>query len=199
MPVYNNKPTSAICATLSELERQEGNVDRAKEILLYGLKTCFTEKGQLLLALAWLEEDAYNNPDEAYKLIELAQKQEPKSVQVLVAKANMELRLNKFANARATLHQATKLPSDDGKHYTMLGTLEAESGNFREAQRLLLEGARLFPGDFFLLQRLGTLEAKHGSAKRAQEIFSEAIVIQPHAPTFVAWAILEETLGNMVR
>lgn len=105
--------------------------------------------------------------------------------------------MNKFSQAKSTLIAATKLVSEDGKHFTMLGTLELESGNIKEAQQVLLEGTKLYPGDFFLLQRLGTLEAKYGSVEKAREIFSRAITIHPHAPTFVAWAILEESQGSL--
>jgi len=33
---------------------------------------------------------------------------------------------------------------------------------------------------------------------KARELFERSVVIQPHAPTFVAWAILEETEGNKI-
>ena len=196
-PVFEKKPTSAICTSLADLERQEGNIDKAKDVLVYGLKKCRSEKSKMLLALAWLEEEAYNNPQEAYKLIDLAIKSDPNNVRVHLAKANMELRLNRFTQAKNTLYAATKLVSEDGKHFTMLGTLELESGNIKEAQSILEEGTKLYPGDFFLLQRLGTLEAKYGSVTKAREIFSRAITIHPHAPTFVAWAILEESQGML--
>ncbi len=199
LPVYSNKPTSAICVLLAELEKQEGNFGRAKEILLYGLKHCIYDKSQILLSLAWLEEGSFDNFDEAYKLIELALEKDSNNVKIYIAKANMELRSNKFNLARNTLYEALKLPkAEDGKHYTMLGTLEIECGNYKEAQRVLLEGSKLFPGDFYLLQRLGSLEAKYGSASRARDIFSKAVIIEPHAPTFVSWAIMEEELGNLV-
>jgi predicted Zn-dependent protease len=83
-------------------------------------------------------------------------------------------------------------------HYTMWATLEIDSGNFREARVLLEEGSEKFPGDQFLLQRWGALESKFGSVKKARELFDRSIVIQPHAPTFVAWAILEEDQGILV-
>lgn len=196
-PVFRRRPTSAIAICYADMERREGNIDKANEILLQALKTCKYDKCDILLSLAWLEEDALGNPEEAYNLIDMALKQQPSNIKIYIAKANMELRLNKFAKARQTLQHALTLQSDDGKHYTMLGSLELELGNYREAQRVLLAGVALFPGDFFLLQRLGALESKHGSAKRARDIFNRAIMIQPHAPTFVAWAILEESLGNL--
>ena len=62
--VVEAKPTSALCVSLSELERQLGNVERAKEVLVHGLNNCDKERSKLLLALAWLEEDAFNNPIE---------------------------------------------------------------------------------------------------------------------------------------
>lgn len=71
-----------------------------------------------------------------------------------------------------------------------------ESGNLEGARQALEEGARLFPGDVYLLQRYGTLEAKLGEIDKARELFQKSVMIQPHAPTFVAWAILEEEIGN---
>ena len=121
------------------------------------------------------------------------------NIRVHVAKASMELRSGRINEARATLRHATALQSEDGVHYTMWATLEIDSGNFREARRLLEEGAEKFPGDQFLLQRWGALESKFGSVRKARELFDRSIVIQPHAPTFVAWAILEEDQGILVR
>lgn len=121
LPVVRHRPTAAVCVSLSDLEKQEGNFDKAKEILLTGLQKCWKDRSKLLLSLAWLEEDTFNNLEEACKLIDLAMQQEPQNVRVYMAKANMELRMNKFNKARATLYEALKLESEDGKHYTMLG------------------------------------------------------------------------------
>jgi predicted Zn-dependent protease len=72
-----------------------------------------------------------------------------------------------------------------------------ESGNINGARRVLEEGSKLYPGDQFLLQRWGTLEAKHGDVTKARFLFEKSVTIQPHAPTFVAWAILEEEEGRV--
>lgn len=197
--VVKERPTSALCVSLAELERQLGDSERAREVLLHGLNKCDKERSKLLLALAWLEEDAFDNAVEAKKLIDEAMIVDRNNVRVHVAKASMELRSGRINEARSTLRQATALQSDDGVHYTMWATLEIDSGNFREARRLLEEGAEKFPGDQFLLQRWGALESKFGSVLKARELFDRSIVIQPHAPTFVAWAILEEDQGILVR
>ena len=193
--VVQTRPTSALCVSLSELERQLGNADRAKEVLVHGLNNCDKERSKLLLALAWLEEDAFDNPLEAKKLLNDALRLDKNNVRIHVAKAGMELRANKVLEARETLRRATALSSEDGQHYTMWATLEIDAGDVREARRLLEEGAAKFPGDQFLLQRWGALESKHGSVMKARELFDRSIIIQPHAPTFVAWAILEEDQG----
>jgi tetratricopeptide (TPR) repeat protein len=193
--VVRNRPTSAICVSLSELERQLGSPESAKAILLHGLKKCNQERSKLLLALAWLEEDAFCNQNEATKLISEAIKIDANNVRVYVAKASMELRLQRKEDARKTLRHCISLPSDDGQHFTMLGTLELEMGNIVEAKRVLEEGSHRFPGDKFLLQRWGTVEAKFGNVDKARQLFEKSVLIQPHAPTFVAWAILEEQEG----
>jgi tetratricopeptide (TPR) repeat protein len=196
--VFDHKPTGAICIALAELEREHGSPAVAKKILQTGFEKCYDQRTEILLALAWLEEEAFQNPNEAYALLNQALIYDPKNVRAYLAKANMELRIKQYTKAKLTLQQAILLPSDDGKSYTMLGTLELESGNIDEARKILIEGTNLFPGDFYLLQRLGTLEAKYGNSEKARNIFRQAIKIHPHTPTFVAWAILEENLGNLV-
>lgn len=197
--VVAQRPTSALCVSLAELDRQLGNPERAREVLRHGLKRCDKERSKLLLALAWLEEDAFENSQEASELVEEALKIDGNSVRVHVAKASMELRMRRPNEARRTLQRATTLQAEDGQHYTMWGTLELEAGYPEEARSVLEEGARKYPGDQFLLQRWGTLEAKHGDRAKARDLFCRSASIQPHAPTFVAWALLEEEEGLTVR
>ena len=71
-----------------------------------------------------------------------------------------------------------------------------EANNLPAAREILEKGVQLFPGDIFLLQRYGTIEAKLGDVDKARELFQRSVMIQPHAPTFVAWAILEEEAAN---
>ena len=84
--------------------------------------------------------------------------------------------------------------------YRRWGSLELERGGRGpvEAQRILTEGATLFPRDHFLLQRWGSLEAKLGHSDQARTLFQRSAEIQPHAPTYVAWAILEEKESLLV-
>lgn len=190
------KPTATICISLSELERQLGNADKAKEILTQGLLTVNKERSKMLLSLAWLEEDAFGKIDVAAELVEEAMQIDKYNVRVHIAKASLQLRQNKVHLARETLKQATTLSSDDAQHYTMWSTIEAESGNYDMARKILEKGAKQYPGDQFLLQRWGTIEAKHGSVAKARLLFAKSVQIQPHAPTYVAWAILEESEGQ---
>lgn len=196
--VVNKRPTAAICISLAELERQLGRPEIARDVLLRGIDYCNKEKSTLLLSLAWLEEDAFNRVDEASAMIDEAIQLDPLNVRIYVAKASLLLRRQKVSEARATLKAAANLKSIDGQHYTMWSTLELECGNAATARMILQEGAKLYPGDQFLLQRWGTLESKLGNIEKARELFEKSVLIQPHAPTFVAWAILEENEGVMV-
>ena len=196
--VVAKKPTSALCVSLAEVERILGAPEKARETLQYGLQSCSKEKSKLLLALAWLEEDVFNNQDIATQHIEEALTMDPNNVRVYVAKASMELRQGNEDAARRTLSYASSLDADDGQHYTMKATLELECGNVEECKNILREGSQKFPGDHFLLQRWGTVEAKYGSLKKARSLFERSTTIQPHAPTFVAWAILEEQEGERI-
>lgn len=196
--VVNRRPTAALCVSLAELERALGRPEEARDVLLSGIENCQTEKSTLLLSLAWLEEDAFDKPDEAAAMIDEALHLDSKNIRVYIAKASILLRQQKVSEARAVLQACAGLKSDDGQHYTMWSTLELEDGNPSEARTILQEGARLYPGDQFLLQRWGTLESRLGNIEKARELFAKSVLIQPHAPTFVAWAILEEGEGIKV-
>ena len=197
--VVYQQPTAELCVSLSELQRQLGDADKAKEVLIHGLNKCTKDRSKLFLSLSWLEENAFSNGPEARKLMDEALRLDPSNVKVHVAKANMELRAGRVDEARSILRKAVHLPSKDGQHYTLWATLEIDAGNVAEAQSVLEEGSVRFPGDQFLLQRWGCLESKYGCACKARDLFDRSAKIQPHAPTYVAWAILEEEHGNKVR
>lgn len=80
------KPTSAICVSLAELERQQGHPELAKRVLEHGLRRCSKDRTQLLLALAWVEEDCFRNIDKAYAILDEAIDEDPKDVKVYIAK-----------------------------------------------------------------------------------------------------------------
>ena len=69
-----------------------GEPEKAKQTLLEGLNQCQKEKSKMLLSLAWLEEDAFDNTEVALDLITKAMKIERSNVRVYIAKANLELR-----------------------------------------------------------------------------------------------------------
>ncbi len=194
--LVKKKPTAALCVTLSEQERKRGQVELAREILLDALHTCGQERSKIYLALAWLEENIFHNIGLALEYISEGMKADGyDNVRAYVAKASLELRCNQLELAKATLENATKMQAEDGQHYTMWSTIELESGNVDKARSIIEEGARRYPGDQFLLQRWGSFEAKHGNSSVARKLFEKSVVIQPHTPTFVAWATLEEAEG----
>lgn len=195
--VIKVKPTSPLCVSLAEIERLQGEPEKARETILYGLKKCTSDRSKLYLALAWLEEDAFKNFFKAKKYIQDAIVNDSQNVRCYIAKASYELRQHEIENARKTLHLACNLKfAEDGQHYTMLSTLEYDQNNIPEAIRVLEEGARKFPGDQYLIQRWGAIESKTGNIQKARELFKKSVDIKPHAPTFVAWAILEEEEGS---
>eukprot|EP01041_Mallomonas_annulata_P003417 gene3417-6780_t len=193
--VVNIRPTAALCVALADIQRLQGFPENSKDTLLYGLRRCRTERSKILLALAWLEEDVFNNVREASKWLEEAIEIDKLNVKIYLAKANMELRQHRIEDARKTLDITRNLPSQDAQHYTMLSSLEIDHGSIERAIVVMEEGARKFPGDQYLLQRWGSVESKRGNIKKARELFERSIQIKPHAPSFVAWAMLEEEQG----
>ena len=123
----------------------------------------------------------------------------------------MYLRRHNTTAALKILQMTESLEAEDGKHFTMWSTLESDCGNLKEARRIIELGGEVtpshqlykivmifdilasrFPGDPFLLQRWGTLESQLGNFTAARDLFMKSVEIKPHAPTFVAWAMLEE-------
>lgn len=197
--VIVSKPTPELYISLAEIYTIQGKKDEARSTLQHGLEKFKYDKLKILLSLASLEEEVFSNTEEAMKLINLALSIDKKDIRIYVAKASIEIREKDFESARKTLQSTQNLQADDGKHFTMWSTLELRSGNVTEALRVLQLGSSKFPGDPFLLQRWGTVEAKCGDSVAARNLFRKSIQIRPHAPTFVAWAILEESEVRKVR
>ena len=143
--VVQQRPTAALCVALAELERQLGRREVARELLLDALRRCRTERSKILLALSWLEEDAFADLPRARKLLDQAIEIDGKNVRVHVAKANMHLRRGETQLARQTLRSATALPAEDGQHYTMWSTLELDAGNVAQARSVLQRGGEGAP------------------------------------------------------
>lgn len=196
--LVNTKPTSAVCVSLSEMERKAGNIAKAKQILLDGLERCDEEVSKLYLSLAWLEEDSFHNFDKAVEYLDKALEIEPYNTRVFIARASLAVRNNKVDEARKILQQAAEtipISKGDGQIYTMWSTIELECGNLAKAREVIMRGYQLYPGDHFLLQRWASFESKIGNVEKARELFEKSVLLKPHAPTFVAWAILEENEG----
>lgn len=215
----SKKPTGPICISLAEVERSLGNANTAKSILEQALQTCpLADHVAIYLCLAWVVEDAFKQVNLAYDLIERAIKINPLHIPAYIAKANVALRHRNVDLAKRTLYHSLSLHTDqqlklqhrnltylnhnkdaistDGHHYTMLATIELECGEVETAKRIIEEGAKLYPNDHFLLQRWGSIEAKHGNISLARLLFARSIKMKPHAPTYVAWALLELSQVN---
>ena len=101
--MFEKKPTAAICVALADLERQLGNPERARAVLQDGLgravdaasaasastsigaaavATAAGERSKMLLALAWLQEDAFSETGPAFALIDEAFQLDPLNVKV---------------------------------------------------------------------------------------------------------------------
>lgn len=196
--IVQKQPTATLCVELANMETKLGHKDAARNILLDGLQRCRADLSILYLALAWLEEDAFHNIPQAQEYLQGALEIDPSNVRVHIAKASLELRQGNINVARETLRLATTIRSEDGPQYTMWSTLELEAGNLSRAREIIEEGAQRYPGDHFLLQRYASLEAKYGNRTKAKALFERSVLVKPHAPSFVAWAILEEEEGNEI-
>jgi len=79
----------------------------------------------------------------------------------------------------------------DGRLFNAWANLEVKAQRFPAARRILSEGITLFPRDHSLLQSAGKVEERVGNITGARNLYSASLMIQPSAPTLVAYAMLE--------
>eukprot|EP00900_Chrysochromulina_parva_P012275 jgi/Chrpa1/21048/Chrysochromulina_OHIO_Genome00009061-RA len=161
------------------------------------------------LLLAWSQlERAAGNVSAARRLLQTARKYAPQSARVRLPLAALEAASGEASAARAAFADAVELPgahrSDDGaggfsELFNAWAVFEAKLGDVPAALEVLRRARKRYPRDPSLLQTLGTLQQRAGDLDGARASFSQSLAILPHAPTFVAYALLEASLGNIER
>jgi tetratricopeptide (TPR) repeat protein len=191
--VIKSRPTTELYSSLAETYIAINEYDKAKSTLMQALASPKVDRSKILLSLASMEEVVFKNLTSAKELIDEAMSIDDENVNIYISKANIEMKQFDYVAARKTLSHASKIDAVDGKHYMLWSTIELESGNYVLASEILEEGSSKYPSDPFILQRWGIVEAKLGNNKKARQLFAKSAQIRPHAPTFVAWAMLEES------
>ena len=81
-------------------------------------------------------------------------------------------------------------PVKDGRLFNAWAKLESKT-NLHEARKILVRGMKMYPRDYKLLQAAGNIEERLGNVTAARDLYSASLHIEPHAPTLIAYAMLE--------
>ena len=95
----------------------------------------------------------------------------------------------KSNNNKSSSHE-TLFPVKDGRLFNAWAKLESKT-NLHEARKILIRGMKMYPRDHKLLQAAGNIEEKLGNVTAARDLYSASLHIEPHAPTLIAYAMLE--------
>ncbi len=80
--------------------------------------------------------------------------------------------------------------------YNLWASLEAKHGETERAMAVLEEAVGKYPQDAVLHQSRGALHARRGDRAAARAAFNASVSATPHAPAYVAWALLEAAEHN---
>ena len=78
----------------------------------------------------------------------------------------------------------------DGILFNACAKLESNS-NLREAKKILRRGMKMYSKDHTLLQATGNIEERPRNVTAARDLYSASLLIEPSAPTLIAYAMLE--------
>ncbi|KAL3919789.1 MAG: hypothetical protein SGILL_003577 [Bacillariaceae sp.] len=82
-------------------------------------------------------------------------------------------------------------PSEDGRVFNALATLEIQQRRYKAAREVLGKGMDLYPFDHNLYTAAGKVEEMLGNKTAARQFYGESLQLEPSAPTLVAFALLE--------
>lgn len=200
--------TAALVCSLGELLIAKKEYKKVRDLYVSNLVRLKTEreKTEVYLAYAWLEERYFQNFDRAEELIQQSLAASPSSSLAHVALARLEGRrrqkhqgnevksatIRRLANAciRAENDDSMTQPAD-GRVFNAWANIEVRSRRFSAARKILRRGLERYPKDYSLLQAAGKVEEHFRNYTGARTLYSSSLLVEPSAPTLVAYAILE--------
>lgn len=203
---YGRRPQAEVCVAWASLEAHLGHIDRARELFSQGAqheqRSGADGGGRVELLLAWADiERSAGNSSHARALLNSALERAPRSPKIHTAIAHLEAARGDEVAARAAFTAGAALsPHAVGEKtaevFNAWASHEARRGELGRALAIVERGRRRHPRDPSLLQTLGTLHRRAGNTTAARASFEEAVRLRPHAPTFVAWGLMEADLGR---
>ena len=166
-----------------------------------------SELVELLLAWSSLERAA-GNITSARGLLETARARAPINPKVPLEMANLEISCGNDVAAREAFARGVDMPgakaNDDGANgfselFNAWATFEARRSDMAAAMAVLARGRQRYPKDASLHQTLGMLLKRSQDVDGARASFTRSLQIKEHAPTYVAFALLEAEQGHPER
>eukprot|EP00871_Galdieria_phlegrea_P000016 jgi/Galph1/1014/GphlegSOOS_G5746.1 len=202
------RPNLQVFIGLATLEARQGNINKSREtfqaafdLLLSGkltgpdiVKKKFAMFPKAVLYRAWANvEESFGNDEKAVEILSKAIVECPPEAETYFALSRVEVKRRNWMEARKLIQFAESLdPVTKPAIYNFWAILEEKTGNEEVAKQILEKASRLHKNDYSILQTWATIERRTGNIGKARELFQRSIDIQPNAPAFVAWALMEE-------
>lgn len=192
------KPNAEICVAWGVLEGRDGRIDTARRIFKQAVVSAKPLDNIATLSNVYREwaavEERVGDLSRARDLLSKAIAAHPTHCTAYVALAKLEARRGCTTRAIELVRAAAEVsPEPPATVFVAWGHIElASCRRLDEARTVFERGIRLHPRDSALLQSLGILEEKCGNVAEARSYFRESVSVKPHAPSFVAWAMLEQ-------
>jgi len=188
---------------LARLELEQGNVERAREVLNRGLDEVQRleavmdnrKRGRaafLAHTLGMLELNSHR-VQVAKEVFEAGlERHGNSSSQLLLGAALCEVRLGNDYTARKFFDEAVHADRRHAQAWQAWGVMEMRAGNYKTAKTLFECGIKSRPDHGALWQAYGTMESRRGDFDVARALFAAGIQKCPdHVPLYQAWACLE--------
>ena len=204
-------PQVEVAIALAALEARCGNLSAARKTYL-SAEAAAAEAPELLgrILIEWASlERRFAEPRRAQRLLGRAESLRPHSAKALLLSALLKWELGERRQARVLLETALLFPvpergSDEWRRqielFTTWAKLEAgqrSSHGLERALAIINRAETRFGDDGSLLQARGVLQLQRGESVAARHDFRSAAAHGSGAPVFVAWALLEESEGNV--
>ncbi|KAL7465575.1 hypothetical protein ACHAXS_005966 [Conticribra weissflogii] len=203
-----SRPSAALVCSLGQLYVSTGDPQSARVLYSnnFSLLPNERERIEVYLAAASLEESEFNNVAKASELLKLALndgKTQDSRPYVALARLGSESgsvddnivrkRLKEICTKQVerVLQGDAAFPVKDGRLFNAWAKLESKSGRLKKAKDVLRQGMQLYPEDHTLLQAAGNIEERLGNVNAARDLYGASLMVEPSAPTLVAYAMLE--------
>mmetsp|Transcript_3815 Transcript_3815/g.11352 ORF Transcript_3815/g.11352 Transcript_3815/m.11352 type:complete len:897 (+) Transcript_3815:100-2790(+) len=194
-----DNPNTEVCVALARLEGEEGNLEQARQRFELAINVSKSPVQESDAYRAWgMIEERYGNLENSEKILIKSFRAKPNE-ETIVVLAKVKMR-NGDAPGALRLIRSIERPKKQWPTVAAMNVwanLEAKAGNFDEALKVIQLAISRYENDSGLYLTWGSLEEKQGRLEEASCHYKESFEIKANGPAFVAYARVEEKLGNI--